>query len=538
MLKRRVIDEDLIIECIKEARQLELEAKDEENNNNKNYHSSNNNNGLNLSINSYANDEATTNTNNKHSNVDENGEPFDFRKITELSLSFRDIYKINHLRGFENLVRLRLDNNHIQSIENVSHLVHLEWLDLSFNNISKIEGLEQLHKLTDLCLVNNFIAKIENLDNNQNLQVLSLANNCIEGTKHNILYLRRFPKLEALNLKGNPIYDERDFMQSVFAYCEKLKFLDYQRVNESDVIQAKDAKQLQLQKIQKKEAVLQQEIKQKQKEAELVKLLTAANIIGVDSLFDDMMRDDSEMIRLQNLPGFEQKLQEFQAKIEKETAKYIECVQQVYREKIKEDELMTTSVNKVASESELAAIALIKQTQKDDNDGANDHDAKQESIQSISDQLMECEMQCVERINHIISVYEDRISELMKKNLNHAEVYFAEIQNLENDQHQQMMELVGSLLERIKEEGIDAVIEPLPENEALRNMIVDKEAITTSVTLSHDNHLSNIGRLEDTIRDREEKERKEKMEKENNRQYQRNRQRVAEILVFVEKYSK
>merc|ERR1711971_1105900 len=137
-----------------------------------------------------------------------------------------------------------------------------------------------------------------------------------------------------------------------------------------------------------------------------------------------------------------------------------------------------------------------------------------------------------------MNAYEDRITDLMKKNLNNAEAYFSEIQSLENDNHQSLLDLIASILEKIKEHGIDAVVEALPENEALRNMIVDKEAINNSITLSHDNHISHIGRLEDLVRDREEKEKKEKMKQQNDAQYTRNRQRISEIIIFVEKCAK
>merc|ERR1711902_364204 len=76
------------------------------------------------------------------------------------------------------------------------------------------------------------------------------------------------------------------------------------------------------------------------------------------------------------------------------------------------------------------------------------------------------------------------------------------------------------------------------ENESLRNMIIDKESINNSITLSHDNHISHIGRIEDIVRDKEEKEKKEQMDKINDNQYKRNRQRIAEILIFKKKYEK
>eukprot|EP00488_Nonionellina_sp_1-RS-2012_P000257 TRINITY_DN1073_c0_g1_i2.p1 TRINITY_DN1073_c0_g1~~TRINITY_DN1073_c0_g1_i2.p1 ORF type:complete len:108 (-),score=24.87 TRINITY_DN1073_c0_g1_i2:385-708(-) len=97
------------------------------------------------------------------------------------------------------------------------------------------------------------------------------------------------------------------------------------------------------------------------------------------------------------------------------------------------------------------------------------------SISAISDVLMESEIQCVEKINFILNAYEDRITELMKKNLNNAESYFAEIQTLENDYHQKLLHVISSVLDSIKQNGIDSIIEPLPENEALRNMIMDKD---------------------------------------------------------------
>eukprot|EP01083_Nonionella_stella_P103872 297147_1 len=62
------------------------------------------------------------------STEEEQDEPTDLQSITSLILSFRNIYKIDNLKGFENLVKLQLDNNVISRIENMEHLVKLEWL--------------------------------------------------------------------------------------------------------------------------------------------------------------------------------------------------------------------------------------------------------------------------------------------------------------------------------------------------------------------------------------------------------------------------
>jgi len=425
----------------------------------------------------------------------------------------------------------------IESIENLGHLVNLEWLDLSFNNISRIEGLDELSKLTDLCLVNNFIKNIENLDGCPALQVLSLGNNCIDSIEENILYLRRFDNLHALNLKGNPVYDEHDFKVSIFAYCANLKFLDYERVKPTDLAHAKHEKQRQLGEIEEKEYEIRKGIESERAELELNSLLEAANIDGVHSMFEDMIRDDSEMLRLRHLPGFEQEIEAFRVGLEGLAQKYIDDVVAVHREKESEDRILQRTLKKVSFASETFSIGVIDKFEANPPTQSTD-DIKKAKLKGISDVLMESEMQCVEKIAFIVNVFEDRITDLMKKNLNNAEHYFADAQNLENEYHQRLLDRIGAILDAIKTDGIDSVIPPLPENESLRNMIIDKEAIQNSIALSHDNHISHIGRLEDLVRDREEKEKKEKMKHQNDAQYTRNRQRISEIIIFVEKCAK
>eukprot|EP01084_Bolivina_argentea_P320519 556137_1 len=343
-MHKRVIDEALIIECIKECRELELEANEDENNHEK-----------------FGN-----NKKKLKNKLEEEYEEIEFTKTYELSIAFRDIYKIDYLGGFENLRKLRLDNNLIETIENLDSLINLEWLDLSFNNISKIEGLDKLTKLKDLCLLNNFIETIENLEHNISLQILSLGNNCIKTTEDNILYLRQFKHLYALNLKGNPIYDNDDFRVSLFAYCPNLTFLDYNRIKNEEIISAKRTKCDQLSEIEKKESEIAKQIEYTKNEENFNNLLLQANIDSVNTFFDDMIRDDSEMIRLQNLPGFMEKINEYKIKIKQETKKYIDNIIEVYNKKIKEDNTLELTLKKISYESEIESINIINRFQNNE----------------------------------------------------------------------------------------------------------------------------------------------------------------------------
>lgn len=94
----------------------------------------------------------------------------------KLSMSFKNIGRIENLVGFNQLIKLCLDNNLIEEIINLSHLKALRWLDLSFNKIRKIQGLENLKQLEDLSLYCNKISAVEGLEFCPNLQCLSLGN--------------------------------------------------------------------------------------------------------------------------------------------------------------------------------------------------------------------------------------------------------------------------------------------------------------------------------------------------------------------------
>lgn len=103
--------------------------------------------------------------------------------VTELSLSFKRILKIENLDNLVKLEKLKLDNNMIMKIQNLDSLVNIKWLDLSFNNISVIEGLDKLVNLADLSLFNNQITAIGGLDNCKKLNVLSIGKNQIKNPR-------------------------------------------------------------------------------------------------------------------------------------------------------------------------------------------------------------------------------------------------------------------------------------------------------------------------------------------------------------------
>lgn len=172
-----------------------------------------------------------------------------------LRLSFKNVKKIANLTGFEHLTTLCLDNNVIDKICNIDHLVNLKWLDLSFNNIQKIEGLDKLTNLMDVSLFNNKISQIGGLDGCiDSLQCLSIGNNAISSLDGKLQgevglchYLRKFKKLNLLNLEGNPVCKEAEYKYMLLAYLPNIKYLDYALIHEGEVTTAREQYQDELQ---------------------------------------------------------------------------------------------------------------------------------------------------------------------------------------------------------------------------------------------------------------------------------------------------
>uniref|UniRef100_A0A8C4R2U5 Dynein regulatory complex subunit 3 n=1 Tax=Eptatretus burgeri TaxID=7764 RepID=A0A8C4R2U5_EPTBU len=194
-----------------------------------------------------------------------------FKDVQSLTLYFHRILTIENLRHFTGLVKLQLNNNFIEKIEGLDYLENLQWLDLSFNNIRKIEGLEKLTKLEDLTLSHNNISRLENMDNLVKLNFLSIGHNDLQQLE-NVLYLRRFPNLYSLNLRGNLICEDERYDMFIGGYLSNLVYLDFRRIAQSLKELAKEKFDFGIEKQRCREQLLQEEEESVRTTAETVAL--------------------------------------------------------------------------------------------------------------------------------------------------------------------------------------------------------------------------------------------------------------------------
>eukprot|EP01083_Nonionella_stella_P278346 946576_1 len=426
----------------------------------------------------------------------------------------------------------------------MEHLVKLEWLDLSFNNIVEIEGLETLVNLRDLSLAHNEIECARGLDSLANLEVLSLAANRISDLE-DVKALRRFRKLRCLNLKNNPVCDADDFRKTVLAFIKGLKFLDYVRIEEEDIQKAREDKQTELLELEDQEKHAESLASEKDEQIRVNKELEAANLKGINTLFDDMMKEDSELSKLRKLSGFDEIERDYRMKIEEQTESFLSTILDRHREKLDEVRFYNEALGKLKVENEeqckqciadfqhfyKRAVRSLEEAKKKGNGGKEIVADIQEKLQTMSDEIMDMEMLMVDRVNHALAEFENRITKMKNENMDSLNSYFRSVEEYENYYQTSLNEMVQLLLERAAQGEIP---ETDPELAAL---LIDKDALQTAIVGSHDNHLGHILKLEERVTERESDTDDQIVARAREDEYRRNRFRVAEAADLVDKWT-
>ena len=473
---------------------------------------------------------------------DEKKAELPLREVDTLICSFQNIMKIDNLMGLQNLVKLQLDNNIISRIQNLEHLSNLQWLDLSFNNISKIEGLDTLTKLKDLSLFNNNIETIENLDNLTNLNILSIGNNNINKLE-NVLYLRRFRKLRLINLAGNPICSDGEYRPYVLSHIKDLKYLDYRMVSENAVNQAKEHYQDELLIIEENEQKEENEKKEKEAESHKAELMRNANLEGIPTLFDDMLKEDPEYNTLRRVPDLLNPLGEFHNKWSSLTEDFSQQVLQQYEKKENERKDWDVIVKNFTGGKDKEARELIlefkrakKYTFRELRDDPSYAETKAQPLRvaniELRDKLMNLELEIVEALEQLYNDLDTNYSTLVEQNKVNYNTYFTQLRDLENAWFEAV---TGQAMQHL-EQYQAGELEDLDTD--TRTLLQDKEMLLNSIQSSHDAHTSKIDALEDMLVTNEVNNTTDMLSSIDEWIRQQNRERINEITSLIERQSR
>jgi hypothetical protein len=461
------------------------------------------------------------------------------REATALRLSFRNIFKVDNLQGFEGLTKLCLDNNVIEKVENLDHLVNLKWLDLSFNNLTKIEGLGNLTKLTDLTVFDNRITSIEGLDQCQNLNCLSIGNNQIKILDQ-IMYLRKFKKLKLVHFEGNPVCNDNEYRNYVLAHIKGLKYLDYALIQQGDIVAAREQYQDELLEIEERESI-EEAARAKEKElAALSKQLKEANLNIVETLFKDMFDEDTEIGKLKLIPGVIDLIDGFQDNFNGVSEDFKKCGLEKVDIKNAEYAAYSQALFKMRTENEARAIKLSESYKKVEKKFLNslatreiisesDVEPLKSDARKLNNNLMDLEVQQVEMFDDITNEFDTNFGELRNASVDSHQTYFRSVEELEDAFSEALTSLVTELLEKASNE----VLPPDLSDEAV-NLLHDRDTVLNHVVGSHDIHVGKLLTKEEEDKSREVKAYNDILKQERQLEYERNRHRTMEIQQLMD----
>mmetsp|Transcript_55839 Transcript_55839/g.132503 ORF Transcript_55839/g.132503 Transcript_55839/m.132503 type:complete len:528 (+) Transcript_55839:265-1848(+) len=462
--------------------------------------------------------------------------------IKALSFSFQNILKIDNLAGLHSLVKLQLDNNIIEKIENIDHLVNLEWLDLSFNNIQHIQGLATLTKLTDLSLFNNRIEKLKDLHTLSNLQCLSVGHNLIAEVVHAIMYLRPFHNLRMLNMAGNPCSRDPEYYTRIIAHLKDIVYVDYRLVEPEKVQAAREQYQDELFEILEEEKKTAEDLALADKQAGYKESLKDANLEGVDTLLQDMLEEDPEQSKLQQLSFWYEIIDEMQLEFKSTSTEYIEATIAANVNKTTERERFVKMLGSSRSKNDSDSIELVRKFEAKkkkllrslEDLGELEAIKKLRELQDanvqLNDDLLELELRQMEADDQIISAFETRFGGLVTLFVEAAQNgFFQKVRDLEGSFHEKALGMTQEELESYAAGSLEDV------GEETKIFLSDKDIVLVSLNTSHDAHLAKIDSVEDGMVTGERKSFQSFVQNARDSSAQRDRRRISEVGTITAK---
>ncbi|CEG37412.1 Protein phosphatase 1, regulatory subunit, and related proteins [Plasmopara halstedii] len=444
-----------------------------------------------------------------------------------LSLSFQSIFRMENLETLRYLVRLQLDNNVLEEID-------------------AIKGLENLVELTDLSLYNNNISKLENLDTLKKLQVLSIGNNLLQSTE-GLLHLKCLEKLRVLNLSGNPVCTDPEYRLFILAHLEKLKYLDYALVNKCDTIQAREQYQDELEEAREIRAIEDAALTREAEQQKYMCMLKDANVLILETLLGDMFKEDTEISKIEALPGLRNLIDDYTEKAKVATEEVKLLLLDKHANVTKEVDTFKATYEKLQSDTQKASIRainshrqkakeLLKQataTQASEADRLSSKVGQQLfqeatfSSEKLHDQLMNFESDVVETAQELITALESSIDVISSEAREITTKHFRTIENMENIFFENVSQLAVTLLERMaSDDGEDD--EYLTDE--CRAILNDRDALNNAINGSHDIHIGKLLAQEDAIREQSHVQVADIIKNAEVHEWSRNRARIAEVL--------
>ena len=510
--------------------------------------------------------------------------PVELHEATSLTFSFRSIGKIDNLIGVRKLTKLQLDNNHIAKIENLDELTCLTWLDLSFNKISTLEGLDRLVNLENVSLYANDIATATSgMDTLSKLMCCSLGRNKIEDLDGTARYFHRFDSLRMLTLLGNKICAMPSYRQKVLAYNQRLKFLDHRLVLPSEIEAETNLAKEYITHVEDEDRRRAEGLRLEKEARDEEAKYDAANCPHEQKLYDDLssLEVDARPLRAMLAVDFireqtKEVVEDHQTRFVQKGKEMAEKMKDLYGRKQSMVADFERTYAQAKSECDEASKALIKTFEKkmkalipvdlrarpseDNFDEQKLADLRQE-LNDLRSDLLELEATQLDSFESLLKGYDEILATLKQEAIETIfEVHFKALADLVKDHFVVLKSRLDHLhderLKALQEQneqgagggggggGSSSLLASLGATSNATDNSRDKAAVALFdnkdeyTKALHDTEALQVKRLEDreeVHRKEEDARYKKRMQQSVDREHERNRSRVCEILAYVER---
>ncbi|XP_060653207.1 dynein regulatory complex subunit 3 [Drosophila nasuta] len=492
-------------------------------------------------------------------------QPVVLERIKTLRLEFKNILRIDHLWVLPNLTKLCLNCNKIEVIEHIGMLTALKELNLSFNYITRIENLETLVNLEVLSLFSNHIKKIENLETLNKLVILSIGNNMIDKFD-GIERLRFVSSLKVLNLEGNPIAKLPDFplSQYVTAILPQLNYYEYVFIKDEMREEAQKRFYRELREIEgKQEREIQARETEAREHAEAERLASSfVEHLDGHQLYESMWRGDEDgrvlMLigpqaqelaeeytkdvheltqaiyklglarfseRDEEVKDFSGSLQQGQQQLQSLGQEQIDEFLQ-YRDKCFEEATITLRRLETCEENSEEHLQLCEAMDKI-------NEQFEDTLHDMWHSLMAQELHLHEAVEESTLNFERRISRLMSRFVEEAQVFFLQLRDVCQHFSHNMTDTVSRYLSnKLAQQDLESV----PKE--LRRCIDDRDAVLKLVADMKATHVARVEEREDRMVSRSKEFIDSLIRKRSTEENERHRAKILEINSFMEMMTK
>ncbi|CAH8463483.1 unnamed protein product [Dicrocoelium dendriticum] len=362
-----------------------------------------------------------------------------------------------------------------------------------------------------------------------------------------VIYLRRFPVLQSLCIRGNPLCDSEDYQYLLTAFLPNLIYIDYKRCDRSLRAQAYEKYQLRIDELNAQEQA-ERESERRSEELEAKKQLHQRAFVSdldSDTIFQALYENDPEGRALLPVPEFSHTIETFSEALTKECRGVFRLGLEELEKRQMELDSFWECVNrekKVNGDRSVEQINGFKSYQLEalkelgtltDPISVESHVKEyMNRVHQLWYALMKNEMILVEELDELMSEFKLNMADMVNSFIERTEEHFAQCRQLQAQFSDRLMDLYPTVLERFLRPEVDVVA---PEE--TRTIFMDKDSVINAIQASNDAHLVQIDSWADRVSQKARAWFSELMDRLVEQEgYERNRARVMEINQLTDSF--